>query len=386
MKNSDLNDQTKEMDPVDQLKFMITLTEHLKKLMLLGLLNVKDDSSSELAGFEISKLLTEQRKLENSYADLVKIRATLTGISNKRKMSEIQKEIMDVSKKLKESTKKLCRLFKENPDLESDAVKVSKERKELINDLEELISCIQNHSYVKFQNKIFSELEDQDMLRKLTSDEQSLTQKIKSLQSERAQEQKEYQNEITEKQATIQALKERLVYKTERADITKKYREKESKANEGTQNRIYDYRQKELKDEIENIKNKIETETLVHGQLRDFIQKKTEELRKKAIERAKLHDTKSKEMEEEKEKLLELKGKNLERLEKLRKDFDIEKTMKREKEEEEKKKMEEEKENKLQMLRLDNAIKLIQSEYQAWIDAGGNKKRNKKKGKKKEKK
>ena len=372
-------DSHKEMDPVDQLKFMLTLNEHLKKLMLLGLLNTKDDSSSELAGFEINKLLTEQRKLENNYAELVRVRATLTGISNKRKMLEIQKEIMDVSKKLKESTKKLCRLFKENPDLESDAMKVSKERRDLINDLEELISCIQNHSYVKFQNKIFSELEDQDMLRKLTADEQRLTQEIKSLQAQRAQEQKEHQNEITEKQAMIQALKERLVYKTERADITKKYREKESRANEGTQGRIFDYRQKELKDAIEAIKGKIETETLVHQQLKEFIMKKTDTLKKKAEERLKLHETKKAEMDDEKEKLLEKKGKSLEKLEKFRDDFDNEKNMQKEKEAEEKRKMEEEQENKIKMHKLENAIKLIQLEYQAWVDAGGNKKKTKRK-------
>ena len=374
-------DSHKEMDPVDQLKFMLTLNEHLKKLMLLGLLNTKDDSSSELAGFEINKLLTEQRKLENNYAELVRVRATLTGISNKRKMLEIQKEIMDVSKKLKESTKKLCRLFKENPDLESDAMKVSKERRDLINDLEELISCIQNHSYVKFQNKIFSELEDQDMLRKLTADEQRLTQEIKSLQAQRAQEQKEHQNEITEKQAMIQALKERLVYKTERADITKKYREKEARANEGTQGRIYDFRQKELKDAIESIKGKIETETLVHQQLKEFIMKKTDTLKKKAEERLKLHETKKAEMDDEKEKLLEKKGKSLEKLEKFREDFDTEKNMQKEKEPEEKRKMEEEQENKIKMLKLENAIKLIQLEYQAWVDVGGNKKKSKRKPK-----
>jgi len=378
-------DSHKEMDPVDQLKFMLTLNEHLKKLMLLGLLNTKDDSSSELAGFEISKLLTEQRKLENNYADLVKVRATLTGISNKRKMLEIQKEIMDVSKKLKESTKKLCRLFKENPDLESDAMKVSKERKDLINDFEEMISCIQNHSYGKFQNKIFSELEDQDMLRKLTADEQRLTQEIKSLQAQRAQEQKEHQNEISEKQAAIQTLKEKLVYKTERADITKTYREKESKANEGTQGRIYDYKQKEFKDAIEMIKTKIETEALVHQQLKDFILKKTDTLKKKADERMKLYEQKKAEMDEEKEKILEKKGKNLERLEKFRGEFDNEKNMQKEKEAEEKRKMEEDQQNKLKMLKLDNAIKLIQIEYQAWIDAGGNKKKSKRKAKPKKK-
>ena len=33
---------------------------------------------------------------------------------------------------LKESTKKLCKLFKENPDLERDSFKVSRERRSLI--------------------------------------------------------------------------------------------------------------------------------------------------------------------------------------------------------------------------------------------------------------
>lgn len=37
-------------------------------------------------------------------------------------------KIVDVAQNLKESTKKLCRLFKENPDLESDALKVKKDR------------------------------------------------------------------------------------------------------------------------------------------------------------------------------------------------------------------------------------------------------------------
>ena len=39
---------------------------------------------------------------------------------------------------LKESTKKLCKLFKDNPDLERDSFKVTRERRSLITKLEEL--------------------------------------------------------------------------------------------------------------------------------------------------------------------------------------------------------------------------------------------------------
>lgn len=373
-----------EMDPIDQIKFTNTLNEHLKKLIFLGLL-AKDDSSSELAGFEISKLLTEQRKLEKSYADLVQIRGTLTGLSNKSKLLEIQKEISDVSKKLKESTKKLCRLFKENPDLDSDAAKVSKERRDLINDLEELITCIQKNSYAIFQNKIFEELGNQDMLRKLTHEEQRLTQEIKSLQAQRAQEQKEYQSEITEKQTTIQALKERLVWKTDRANIIKKYREKEAKANEGTQGRLFDYKHKEIRDEIEKLQNKINTEKLVHAQLKEFTMKTIDSLQKKGEEISKKHDSKKQEFDEEKDKLLEIKTKNLERLEKLRNEFENERALIKEKEEEEKNKLTEEEENGRRMIKLGNAIRLIQTEYEGWMKAGGGKKPKKKTGKPKKK-
>lgn len=53
-------------------------------------------------------------------------------------MEEIEVEIANLSMILKESTKKLCKLFKENPDLERDSLKVSRERRSLITKLEEL--------------------------------------------------------------------------------------------------------------------------------------------------------------------------------------------------------------------------------------------------------
>ncbi len=199
------------------------------------------------------------------------------------------------------------------------------------------------------------------------------------MQAQRAQEQKEYQTEITEKQTTIQALKERLVWKTDRSNIITKYREKEAKANEGTQGRLFDYKHKDIRDEIEKLQTKINTEKLVHNQLKEFTLKTIDSLQKQGDEMSKRHDAKKQEFDEERDKLIEIKTKNLEKLEKLRNEFENEKALIREKEEEEKNKLIEEEENKKKMTLLGNAINLIQYEYEEWIKSGGKKppKRNK---------
>ena len=57
----------------------------------------------------------------------------------------------------------------------------------------------------------------------------------------------------------------------------------------------------------------------------------------------------------------------------------------KEKEEEEQNKLIEEEKNKLQMIHLGNAIRLIQTEYEAWMKAGGGKKPKKRTGKSKKK-
>jgi len=44
----------------------------------------------------------------------------LVGITHKPELLVTQDKIRTVAKNLKESTKKLCRLFKENPDLAKD--------------------------------------------------------------------------------------------------------------------------------------------------------------------------------------------------------------------------------------------------------------------------
>jgi len=128
------------MQPLEQQKLICVIRDSIDRLNFLAKINIQDDISSELAGWEIQKLLENQAKLENQYAELVTKRQTLTGITNREELQETQEKIRDVAQKLKDSTKKLCRLFKENPDIEKDAQKVKAERSELISLEENLIN------------------------------------------------------------------------------------------------------------------------------------------------------------------------------------------------------------------------------------------------------
>lgn len=59
---------------IDGFKLEYIIEEALDKVVFLGKINESEDNSSELAGFEIHKLLKDQSKLETNFADLIKRR------------------------------------------------------------------------------------------------------------------------------------------------------------------------------------------------------------------------------------------------------------------------------------------------------------------------
>lgn len=82
------------MNQIDAHKLTIILRDASERLAFLDSINRQDDLSSELAGYEISKLLKKQKNLENQYAELVKLRTSLTGIQNKKNLVETQSKII----------------------------------------------------------------------------------------------------------------------------------------------------------------------------------------------------------------------------------------------------------------------------------------------------
>lgn len=64
----------------------------------------------------------EQKNLEKRYEELIEERAAMKGMVNKIKYKEVQEEIQDVSRALRESTNNLVRSLKDNPNVSGAAL------------------------------------------------------------------------------------------------------------------------------------------------------------------------------------------------------------------------------------------------------------------------
>ena len=108
----------------------------VRKLLVLDSLtpdvNQRRDEFSQIVGDEISRIIAEQHELEQRYEYLVVQRSALKGHSNKCSFKEVQREIIIVSDKLRESTKHLCRNLKDNPRIAGSFVQVHQRRRKLI--------------------------------------------------------------------------------------------------------------------------------------------------------------------------------------------------------------------------------------------------------------
>lgn len=368
---------------LDSYKLSWLLQETVERLRFLACVNKEDETSSELAGYEINKLMVEQNKLEERYAELLKVRGTLKGISNKRKLEEIQKEVEEVAHALKESTRKLGRLFRENPDLKKEADKVANERVNLVAKMGNVLAPLQTATptFLPAQSELITELDEQDALRQLILKEKGLLSDIKQLHAVLKNEEQLYQNEIQEKQANVQTRKEQLEKGRTDAEIEIKNLVEEVNADRGTQKRLQDQRITDLEQQIDKIKERKAVEVQVFQKIAVFLREK-ENQKKEEIQ---LWNTKLEDMraakQQEIDQLNDVKTKAYEELKKLKDEYELRNGNRVEREKKQLERVELKKKKLEAEEKLDDAVKRIQENYKRWKDAGGVVK--KKKGKKK---
>lgn len=357
---------------LDHFKLNWVLEEAGQKLQFLSKISKEDGLSSELAGYEINKLLSEQARLEENYAELLRVRSTLTGISNKRKLELTQSQIQEVAHALKENTKLLGRLFRENPSFEKDAERVRSEKAELVERLENVVGAsYQTFSLSTIQTGLIEDLESQDFLRKQIVREKTLVNDIKMLHNNLKKEEEEYQNIVVEKQAHMQRQKENLARERANAEVEGSYTESEILAKEGTNHRIQKQTLTDLQANIEEVQNKKKMEVQAFNKIRDFLTRQQDQTKIKIDDwNTKVNGVRV-ELDTKLDNLRNEKAKALAKLEKLKEEFDVRDNNRKEKEkiviqkDEEKQRKIEEEEN------LDNAVKAIQEQYRAWKEAGG---------------
>ncbi len=105
---------------------------------------------SEMMSEEISRVMTEQRELELEYARLIEARSQLKGLSHKEELQHTKNQINEVAKRLKESTKTLQRVLKDNPDVDGNQRKIKDDREQLIKVLDILEDESKEKTYTDF--------------------------------------------------------------------------------------------------------------------------------------------------------------------------------------------------------------------------------------------
>jgi DNA repair exonuclease SbcCD ATPase subunit len=378
-----------KLTALETFKVDVVVQETIDKLSFLDTLKSNaGQEMSEMMSEEISRVMTEQRNLEKKYARLGQQRAQLKGLKNKENLKDTLEEIKDTAKELKESTRALCRVLKDNPDISGNQAKIRDDRYELQNCSSDLLLEIKDLSFAKFKTTIKDGLENMEKLDKLRKEEKDLQTKIKQINTERNEKQKESTAEFEETQSDIKMLEKSLNDAKTDSELFLRYLQNEAQGKQDCQLRLFEQTERELEDKIKDLEDRIERENLVSNKIKDFLRLKKEKL------------------EKESESWDDKKDKEIERLTKFINDISNNKSEDESKQEEvdsqlqfemaeleSQKKMEIEKEKSLQRkkeenIARDNAARYLQQKWIWWKTVGKtfSKKGRKKGGKKKKKK
>jgi len=233
------------------------------------------DELSKFIGDEIARTLLEQKKLEKRYEELIEQRASMKGMVNKIRYKEVQDEIHDVSRALRESTNNLVRSLKENPNISGNLIKVHRDRNEL-NDV--LLRCIQElrdrGKYSSITIKVDEENNAKVRFGQLKLREKQLRENVLQLQEVLTEEQKAFNLTTTEQKNAILQLKEELLRVKGNTTSDSKFRRKESLASVSAIWREYKHKEHELEKKIKKLEEKNHIETIVNQETKDFLGKK----------------------------------------------------------------------------------------------------------------
>lgn len=264
---------------VSSVRVRAVMEDCLEKLSFLGTITPDvlqhRDELSRFVGDEISRILSDQRNLEARYDRLIAQRSALKGASNKSRYKQVQAEIQDVSRVLRESTSYLTRSLKENPNVRENLLKVQRDRTSLVSLITSTVDEIRDaHTFGALRQKVESEQLGQDRLAVAQTRERMLTAAVRELEEVLARERSEFQSTVSEKQAQIAALKEELQHVKAQTAVDARYARREASAHAASISRTQRFEVAQLRAAIKDAERRLEMENVVHEETLGFLRKK----------------------------------------------------------------------------------------------------------------
>jgi IQ domain-containing protein G len=247
--------QLERLKPEQSHRVIAVLEETAEKLAFLGSITPDvlqhRDELSKFVGDEISRIIQQQRTLEGRYEDLITQRSALKGLANKTRYKEVQGEIQDVSRALRESTRNLCRNLKDNPNISGNLTKIQRERAEMI----DLVSRTARElgDAGRFDG-IAAVVEDdrlsQNRRSELVRREKEAANAVKKLESDLSGERSEHTRQVQAHKHTMAELRETLTEVKGKTSVDVKYSRKENSAKVSSLLRVNRQTQRTLEEQV----------------------------------------------------------------------------------------------------------------------------------------
>lgn len=266
-----------KLSEVEAFRAQVLLEEALNKLRFLANISTSGSHGDELTQFmgdEISRIINEQRGLEKQYEELVAARGQLKGLCNKKKYQTIQLEIKNVSTRLKESNKNLCRNLKENPDLAGNVARMKDERATVQEWLEETKTDLLEFSFQNLATKVEAEKRNQEQLSEMKKKESEASKEVRKLEEDLQKEQADYERETATANREIKDLKEEFQKNQNISLIESKFEQQKLRAREQALLRYHAQSLKKLEEELRELEAAKRTEETVHEQAQHFLEEK----------------------------------------------------------------------------------------------------------------
>ncbi len=305
-------------------RISVVLNEAIEKLKFLGaiapdVLQHRDELTAFVGG-EISRIISEQRALENRYETLINERGALKGLANKTKYKAVQMEIQDVSHALRESTKSLCRNLKDNPNIAGNLVKIHRERTELIDILTSTIAELQETGLTDtLVSRINEDKSNQQNQKQILQKEKDTAAAVKQLDADLEAERAEHAQIVTEQREEMAVLKEQLTNIRTRASVDVRFQRAEANAKSASILRTFRQKEAAMEADIKELKEKLEVEKTVNTETTNFLKKKQADLRAKLEEWESKYTNDLEELTVKRNKLVSEREANLEVLVALKK-------------------------------------------------------------------
>ena len=172
---------------------------------------------------------------------------------------------------LRENTKHLCRVLKDNPNVQDNLVKIEKDRQQLSQALQGLRSDLVNLNYHSFAYNITEQLQFQDLLYKKRQQEKETSANVKQLAEDYKREYQDYITETQEAQKEIQRLRDDVAQQKISQTFRVKYQEKDLEASYLSELRNRQETEAGFLDEIKALNKDIETEKEVFSRIKKFM-------------------------------------------------------------------------------------------------------------------